>query len=232
MEVVAATGPVDDLDLPGLRKGRREGALRAARSSSPKIPAQIAATMRARCAVCSSGSCSRRPLPRSQGRRPRRPAWAPARRRGRARSPPSARGLPAGGTSARPGAIVRERLLALGYDVETQRFPLPGGGRSLNVVGRTPGPIRGDHRRAHGRSARHERRQRQRLRRRAHARARAVRSGTSEASSSPPSAPRSGAKPEPATTSGLESSHGRSRRARRKESASRSPSTWWESERR
>ncbi len=38
------------------------------------------------------------------------------------------------------GAIVRERLANLGYDVKTQRFPLPEGGRSLNVVGRTPGP--------------------------------------------------------------------------------------------
>jgi len=39
------------------------------------------------------------------------------------------------------GAIVRERLLALGYNVETQRFRLPEGGRSRNVVGRTPGPL-------------------------------------------------------------------------------------------
>ncbi|MGH3010418.1 MAG: M28 family peptidase, partial [Gaiellaceae bacterium] len=50
---------------------------------------------------------------------------------------------PAGGRHERQaGGIVRRRLLALGYDVETQRFPLPGDGRSLNVVGRTPGPIR------------------------------------------------------------------------------------------
>jgi hypothetical protein len=50
---------------------------------------------------------------------------------------------PAGGTHERQaGAIVRERLTELGYDVTTQRFPLPEGGRSLNVVGRTPGPIR------------------------------------------------------------------------------------------
>ena len=39
-------------------------------------------------------------------------------------------------------AIVRHRLRQLGYSVETQRFPLPGGGRSLNAVGRTSGPIR------------------------------------------------------------------------------------------
>lgn len=39
------------------------------------------------------------------------------------------------------GAIVRERLRELGYNVETQRVPLPEGGRSLNVVGRTSGPI-------------------------------------------------------------------------------------------
>src|SRR5262245_20459522 len=40
------------------------------------------------------------------------------------------------------GAIVRDRLNELGYDVTTQTFPLPEGTRSLNVVGRTPGPIR------------------------------------------------------------------------------------------
>jgi hypothetical protein len=39
-------------------------------------------------------------------------------------------------------AIVRHRLRQLGYAVETQHFPLPGGGRSLNAVGRTAGPIR------------------------------------------------------------------------------------------
>jgi Peptidase family M28 len=48
---------------------------------------------------------------------------------------------PAGGQHERQaGAIVRERLLELGYAVETQHFLLPEGGRSLNVVGRTPGP--------------------------------------------------------------------------------------------
>lgn len=48
---------------------------------------------------------------------------------------------PAGGQNEREAAaIVRERLLELGYDVRTQHFDLPGGGRSLNTVGRTPGP--------------------------------------------------------------------------------------------
>jgi hypothetical protein len=37
------------------------------------------------------------------------------------------------------GAIVRARLQELGYAVTTQRFRLPEGTRSLNVVGRTPG---------------------------------------------------------------------------------------------
>lgn len=47
---------------------------------------------------------------------------------------------PAGGQNERQaGAIVRERLLELGYDVETQNVPLPEGGDSLNVVGETPG---------------------------------------------------------------------------------------------
>ncbi len=50
---------------------------------------------------------------------------------------------PAGGTHERQAArIVRERLETLGYTVRTQRFPLPEGGRSLNVVGRTSGPPR------------------------------------------------------------------------------------------
>jgi hypothetical protein len=50
---------------------------------------------------------------------------------------------PAGGRNERrAGAVVRERFNALGYEVTTQRFSLPEGGRSLNVIGRTPGPIR------------------------------------------------------------------------------------------
>jgi hypothetical protein len=49
---------------------------------------------------------------------------------------------PAGGQNEREAAaIVRERLLELGYNVRTQRFPLPGEERrSLNAVGQTPGP--------------------------------------------------------------------------------------------
>jgi len=50
---------------------------------------------------------------------------------------------PAGGAHERQGgAIVRNRLRALGYNVTTQRFPLPEGTQSLNVIGRTTGPIR------------------------------------------------------------------------------------------
>jgi hypothetical protein len=50
---------------------------------------------------------------------------------------------PAGKRHERQAArIVRERLGELGYEVQTQRFPLPGGGRSLNAVGRTDGPPR------------------------------------------------------------------------------------------
>ena len=50
---------------------------------------------------------------------------------------------PAGGENERrAGAIVRQRFLNLGYNVTVQRFPLPEGGRSLNVIGRTPGPLR------------------------------------------------------------------------------------------
>ena len=50
---------------------------------------------------------------------------------------------PAGGANERrAGAIVRQRFLNLGYDVTVQRFPLPEGGRSLNVIGRTPGRLR------------------------------------------------------------------------------------------
>jgi hypothetical protein len=50
---------------------------------------------------------------------------------------------PAGGKHERQAAaIVRNRFDTLGYNVTIQRFPLPEGGRSLNVIGRTPGPIR------------------------------------------------------------------------------------------
>jgi Peptidase family M28 len=50
---------------------------------------------------------------------------------------------PAGGRNERrAGSVVRDRFNALGYDVTTQRFPLPEGGRSLNVIGRTSGPLR------------------------------------------------------------------------------------------
>jgi hypothetical protein len=50
---------------------------------------------------------------------------------------------PAGGRNERrAGVIVRERLEALGYQVRTQRFRLPNGQRSRNVVGRTPGPVK------------------------------------------------------------------------------------------
>lgn len=42
----------------------------------------------------------------------------------------------------RAGAIVQRRLDRLGYTVTTQRFRLPNGRRSQNIVGRTDGPIR------------------------------------------------------------------------------------------
>ena len=54
-----------------------------------------------------------------------------------ARAAAGRRGTRAPGGRDRPPA-----LTTLGYNVTTQRFPLPEGGRSLNVVGRTPGPIR------------------------------------------------------------------------------------------
>jgi hypothetical protein len=50
---------------------------------------------------------------------------------------------PAGGQHEREAAaIARKRFASLGYDVTIQRFPLPEGGRSLNVIARTPGRIR------------------------------------------------------------------------------------------
>lgn len=50
---------------------------------------------------------------------------------------------PAGGVHEREaGGIVRRRLLALGYDMQSQWFTLPNGRRSRNVIGRTPGAIR------------------------------------------------------------------------------------------
>jgi hypothetical protein len=47
-----------------------------------------------------------------------------------------------GGNEREAGRIVNARLAALGYDTRTQRFRLPNGRRSRNVIGRTPGPIR------------------------------------------------------------------------------------------
>jgi hypothetical protein len=50
---------------------------------------------------------------------------------------------PAGGLNERRAAeIVRRRLATLGYDVTVQRFRLPNGRMSRNVVGRTSGPVR------------------------------------------------------------------------------------------
>jgi hypothetical protein len=50
---------------------------------------------------------------------------------------------PAGGLNERrAGEIVRKRLVALGYSVRIQRFGIPNGRTSLNVVGRTVGPVR------------------------------------------------------------------------------------------
>lgn len=50
---------------------------------------------------------------------------------------------PAGSLAERrAGAIVAARLRELGYRVVVQRFPLPRGGASRNVVALSPGPIR------------------------------------------------------------------------------------------
>jgi len=50
---------------------------------------------------------------------------------------------PAGGLNERRAAeIVRRRLATLGYSVNVQRFTLPNGRTSRNVVGRTAGPVR------------------------------------------------------------------------------------------
>ena len=50
---------------------------------------------------------------------------------------------PAGGLHERQAAaMVRRRFETLGYDVAVQRFRLPDGDRSLNVVARTPGRVR------------------------------------------------------------------------------------------
>jgi hypothetical protein len=50
---------------------------------------------------------------------------------------------PAGGLHERQaGTIVHRRFSRLGYDVRIQRFELPGGGTSRNIVARTGGPLR------------------------------------------------------------------------------------------
>lgn len=49
---------------------------------------------------------------------------------------------PAGSAAERKAAgLVAARFRSLGYRVERQPFPLPGGGQSLNVVGRSVGPV-------------------------------------------------------------------------------------------
>ncbi|MGI9657333.1 MAG: M28 family peptidase, partial [Gaiellaceae bacterium] len=40
------------------------------------------------------------------------------------------------------GSLVATQLQELGYRVRRQAVPLPNGGRSLNVVARSPGPLR------------------------------------------------------------------------------------------
>jgi Iap family predicted aminopeptidase len=50
---------------------------------------------------------------------------------------------PAGSLAERRAAgMVRTKLAAFGYDVRIQRFRLPSGRYSRNVVGRSPGPLR------------------------------------------------------------------------------------------
>jgi len=50
---------------------------------------------------------------------------------------------PAGGLNElRAANVVKDRLNALGYNVNVQRFTLPNGRTSRNVVGRTSGPVR------------------------------------------------------------------------------------------
>jgi len=50
---------------------------------------------------------------------------------------------PAGGLNElRAANVVKDRLNALGYSVNVQRFRLPNGRMSRNVVGRTSGPVR------------------------------------------------------------------------------------------
>jgi Peptidase family M28 len=141
VKVVAAAGPVDDLDLLGLRKGRAEEPckplahrLRRYQPDSPLpwrgmrrllvgilLAAALVALVGASPSLAFDGKAAKRWVKRIAEVGPR----------------------PAGGANERrAGAIVRERFQALGYDVTTQRVPLPEGGRSLNVVGRTPGPIR------------------------------------------------------------------------------------------
>jgi Zn-dependent M28 family amino/carboxypeptidase len=50
---------------------------------------------------------------------------------------------PAGSANElRAGQMVQRELRSLGYRVQIQPFSLPRGGRSRNIVGRTPGPLR------------------------------------------------------------------------------------------
>jgi Peptidase family M28 len=140
VEVVAAPGPVDHLDLLGLRKGGTEKPCeplahhfdhtnkdRLAWSGMRRLlvgvvlAAALVALLGASPSAAFDGKAAKRWVAKIAGVGPR----------------------PAGGENERrAGAIVRRRFNELGYNVTTQRVPLPEGGRSLNVVGRTPGPLR------------------------------------------------------------------------------------------
>jgi hypothetical protein len=139
VKVVAATRPVEDSQLTRRRKGRAEklfqplahvttiatagGAkLRAMRRIALGVAAAVLLTLTAAPAEGAiSGTAAKN--------------WA-----GRIASLGQ---RPAGGAHERQaGEMVRTRLIQLGYSTGLQRFYLPNGRRSRNVVGRTPGPTR------------------------------------------------------------------------------------------
>jgi hypothetical protein len=141
VEVVAPAGPVDDRQLGGARKGRAEELLEPFAHRNRRYQHGTTATilggMRRLIGVTivstllvlgTAGPAAAIPGPEAK-------EWAAKIARLGQR--------PAGGLNERrAGEIVRRRLATLGYDVTIQRFRLPNGQMSRNVVGRTSGPVR------------------------------------------------------------------------------------------
>lgn len=141
VEVVAAARPVDDGELARAWKGHAQELLQPLAHAS-KIP--------------TAGRAKLNPMRRSAigvvaaslllmlATAPRADAYISGKSAKKWTAKIAALGQrPAGGRHERQaGGIVARQLRALGYDVVVQRFRLPNGKRSRNIVGRTSRPTR------------------------------------------------------------------------------------------